>query len=757
MVTKNGGLHHLPEDKAKPVSPAGESGPALQYNGREQREEEAMAVARTRVRLFPLGKQAFALAALLFAAPLLVGALDPSRAVTQYAAEFWNGEAGLPMDAVGALAQTPDGYLWAGTSEGLARFDGARFTVFTPGNAEGLASNYITALVVDAQGALWIGTANGLSRYMGGNFEKFTAAEGLAHDVVHCIETGGDGTLWVGTNGGGLSSFDGGKFRTLTSRDGLLSDTVTSLALDADGTLWIGTPAGVNTLKSGHLAVYSKDVRLLHNPQSLGRKPGSRIFGFAEGELSVLQQNGVRPLSPLKSARCVLEDRDGNLWVGTPLGAYRLVGDVSSLFSSEVAQGEFSVNAILEDREGSLWIASDYGLWRLKNPQVTPFGTPEGLPLDAIYTLCAGPSGAIRIGGVGGFATYEDGAFSLFPAKGNLSDDTVIAILEDSREDLWIGTKGGLDLLRDGKVTRQAMGDLIPRAFIISLCEDTQGRIWVGTRGSGLFRIQGKEVQRYTAREGLTDNYIGALCASRDGTLWAGGTGGISKLDPATGLVVRYTTKEGLAANYILSLYEDGDGVLWVGSWGGVTRVQDGHLTALTPRQGLPNDMIYQILEDGQGRLWMSSPQGIFTVPKREMDEFARGARSRIEGTVFTEQEGMRARRCLGTVQPAGGRAPNGHLWFPSLAGVVLVEPEKLRRFTEPPVRSHRKRHRGWEGLRGDSARDGAPWEAEGGSDLHGAHLPKPCQGSVPLPPRGFRPGLDGSGFKAQRVLHQPP
>lgn len=638
-----------------------------------------MTVARPGDWLFSLGRPSIAVAVLLFATPLLVRALDPSKAVTQYAAEVWNAEAGLPLGAVSVLAQTPDGYLWAGTSEGLARFDGARFTVFTPGSAEGLASNYITALAVDARGALWIGTANGLSRYAEGTFEKFTTVEGLGHDVVHCIESGGDGSLWVGTNGGGLSWFDGGKFRTLTSRDGLLSDTVTSLALDADGRLWIGTLAGVNTLKSGHLAVYSKDARLLRTPPWLGRKPGSPICGFAGGGLAVFQEKGVRPLAPLKSVSCVLEDMDGNLWVGTPKGAYRLAGDACNLFCPEVAQGEFPVNAILEDREGSLWIAGDLGLWRLKNPRVTPFGTPEGLPLDTIYTLCAGPSGAIRIGGVGGLATYEDGAFSHFPAKGNLSDETVIAILEDSRGDLWIGTKGGLDLLRDGKITRQAMGALIPRVFIISLCEDTQGRIWVGTRGSGLFRIQGKEVRRYTAGEGLTDNYIGALCASRDGTLWVGGTAGLSRLDPGTGRVVRYTTKEGLAANYILSLYEDADGVLWVGSWGGITRIQDGRLTAMTPRQGLPNDVIYQILEDGLGRLWMSSPQGIFSVLKREMDELARGVRSSVGSTVFTEQDGMRARRCLGTVQPAGGRAPSGQLWFPTVAGIVLVEPGDLR------------------------------------------------------------------------------
>src|SRR5436305_846500 len=105
-------------------------------------------------------------------------ALDPRKSPTQYSRTTWNQERGLPHDTIRAITQTGDGYLWLGTDEGLARFDGYEFVVFNKSNGD-LPDNSITALTAANDGSLWIGTQNGLTQYRDGRFRTFTTKQGL--------------------------------------------------------------------------------------------------------------------------------------------------------------------------------------------------------------------------------------------------------------------------------------------------------------------------------------------------------------------------------------------------------------------------------------------------------------------------------------------------------------------------------------------------------------------------------------------------
>src|ERR1700694_4612089 len=110
--------------------------------------------------------------------------LDSSRELAQFRHEVWLTENGLPQNTVHSIAQTNDGYIWIGTEEGLARFDGVKFTVFNKQNTAQLKSNYIRTLLADRRGALWIGTAEGLVRLFEGKFTAFTTNEGLPSNTV---------------------------------------------------------------------------------------------------------------------------------------------------------------------------------------------------------------------------------------------------------------------------------------------------------------------------------------------------------------------------------------------------------------------------------------------------------------------------------------------------------------------------------------------------------------------------------------------
>jgi ligand-binding sensor domain-containing protein len=120
-----------------------------------------------------------------------------------YTRRVWQTQDGLPENTVQAFAQTPDHYLWIGTSGGLVRFDGAKFLAFDRGNTPEIHENSIFCLTVSREGSLWAGTdGGGLVRYKKGVFRAYSGTEGLTNGFVRAVYEDREGTLWVGTDDG---------------------------------------------------------------------------------------------------------------------------------------------------------------------------------------------------------------------------------------------------------------------------------------------------------------------------------------------------------------------------------------------------------------------------------------------------------------------------------------------------------------------------------------------------------------------------
>src|SRR5215469_11543828 len=149
-------------------------------------------------------------AAIVALAPWRAVALDPSKSLTQYTRTVWTQAQGLPQDTVRAIAQTPDGYLWLGTNEGLARFDGYEFTTFT-NDRWALPTNPISTLWAGRNGDLWIGTTAGLGLYSNGAFRTFTEQDGVPSGAVTSIAEDREGSVWMAA-GGRLVRWESGKF-----------------------------------------------------------------------------------------------------------------------------------------------------------------------------------------------------------------------------------------------------------------------------------------------------------------------------------------------------------------------------------------------------------------------------------------------------------------------------------------------------------------------------------------------------------------
>src|SRR5437868_6204063 len=133
-------------------------------------------------------------------------ALDPRKSLTQYSVTEWTQQQGLPQDSISAITQTTDGYLWLGTDEGLARFDGYEFTIFSRDHGD-MPSNSVTALAAGPDGSLWIGTHSGITQYRDRRFRSYSKKDGLADNSVSALFVDHAGALWA-VAGGNLSRFD---------------------------------------------------------------------------------------------------------------------------------------------------------------------------------------------------------------------------------------------------------------------------------------------------------------------------------------------------------------------------------------------------------------------------------------------------------------------------------------------------------------------------------------------------------------------
>jgi PAS domain S-box-containing protein len=628
----------------------------------------------------------------------LAAALDPSKLLTQYVHDVWTTANGLPQNSVLSIAQTPDGYLWLGTENGLVRFDGVRFVIFDRHNTPAFKSNVFSALLVDHHGDLWIGTLGGLVQLSHGVFTGFTTQTGLSNDSVQALYEDEQGDLWIGTDGGGLNRRHELAFKNYSSKDGLADNSVFSLCADRHGGFWIGTHGGLShwvggsfTTKTEKDGLPSNFIRSLHvdragtlwigtNRDGLAHLVGDEITTYTTKD--GLSENGVWS---------IMEDSAGSLWIGTGGGGLnRLRGNHFSKFT--VAQG-FSgedVWAIFEDREGSLWIGSaGGGLNRLRNGSFTAQGALEGLSSDVVLPIYQDREGAVWVGtSSAGVNRLSDGQITIFNTSNGLSNNQVFSITEDGRGDHWFGTRNGLTRLsKDGKVTVYSGGGSgLPNDVAHCTYTDSKGDLWVGTR-SGLSHFDGQNFTTYTTKDGLSHNDVTAIYEDRhDGTLWVGTGGGLHHF--VNGRFQVYTKKDGLSNDVISSIAGDSDGTLWLGTNGdGLNRLKKGVFRSFTTRDGLFDDDISEILDDQRGSLWFSCNRGVFSVSKDQLNAFANRKISQISSRTFGVADGMRSVECNGGFQPAGWRLNDGALAFPTMKGIAVVDPDHLvRNSLAPPV-----------------------------------------------------------------------
>ncbi|MCP5049385.1 MAG: hypothetical protein GY940_19600 [bacterium] len=180
------------------------------------------------------------------------------------------------------------------------------------------------------------------------------------------------------------------------------------------------------------------------------------------------------------------------------------------------------------------------------------------------------------------------------------------------------------------------------------------------------------------------DDWIWSICSDRDGALWIATDNGLSRIKGPE--VTVYTTQQELSSDAVWCVCEDRQGNIWAGTnGGGLNRFKDGKFTTVTTKDGLPDDMVFNILEDDNRNFWISSNNGIFKIPRRQLEDFFDGKRPRIRARRYDEDDGMPSRECTVFANPAGWKSRDGKLWFPTKKGLVMIEPGNIRVNPKPP------------------------------------------------------------------------
>lgn len=634
-------------------------------------------------------------------------ALDPSRQLTQYGYRTWRvGDAGLDSAPL-SVAQTPDGYIWVGTGDGLYRFDGIKFERFhLPGGVD-RDLNQIAGLFGARDGSLYIGSAGGLGVYAHGRFRFISRSMVNAREFKEAR----DGTVWIGFSGsrtaGSFCSVKSGVLRCVGEKEGVRCPSNYGLDIGPDGAVWVGGEQGI--------CEWSPTAnRFFPMPATPGSSSLIRVRAMAvgrdggvwAGSTDVSSNKGLARLTSegFKSYRKgtfdgsklqitkLAVDREGGLWAGAQDGGIlRLFQDRVDRMGKADGLAAGSVTAIMQDQEGSMWIVTDQGITELFGLRVAAYTTREGLSGSGVETVAAMPDGDLAISNSGAIDVIRHGAS--VPARMAYNPNKFAAYaLADSRGRLWISGRGGVRVLSSDRKEH-----IIPFPAdgaddnVLAAAEDAGGDIWLAQLDlsekplRGLIRHihEDRVVETLTSPAQATDRAkhpaIDQLHSDGTGGLWVGVfKHGLYHLRDH-----RFARVGGIRANaWVTGLETRLPGEVWVATLDGVTWAKEGQARTLSLGSGLPCGSAYAVKFDSHADLWVALQCGLVRLRGRDLDAWIAGHAAGVRPVDFIDAPGGFSTR-MGMNSPTMTR--DGRLWFIGQSDLRMIDPSGPPIETRPP------------------------------------------------------------------------
>jgi signal transduction histidine kinase/ligand-binding sensor domain-containing protein len=624
--------------------------------------------------------------------------LDRDRSITQFFHTAWSEDDGAPSQ-ISALAQTEDGYLWIGSTRGLFRFDGVKFEEYKPQSGVELPSHSIYSLKATPDGGLWIAfRPSGTGFLKDGSLTVFTRPEEMPDSPIHSFARDHDGRIWAGTETG-LVLRQGTRWIPIGREWNFGPDMIRDLFVDREGTLWVATVKIIAFLRQGSKAFdlagavgrgvtsfsQAKDGRVWYADVDKGGevRPVPMAAPNSGAESPAIVEDGLHEL---------LFDRDGALWItrldsGIVRIRYpeklgnRKLGPQDPAWESFNEKAGFSggfAYKLLEDREGNIWIGSSKGLLRFRDNHIVPVSLPQRFEN---LLLLAGEDGELWVGNTGGKPLLHIRGQNLLLEK---AGERAASVFRGSNGDVWWGCHDGI-WRQNGtnfKYFPLPKG-VVPDWMYEIFPSRGDGGLWVKIGDIGV-------VQFHQGVWNLSDRpngvpIVGPSAGYLDpsGRVWLGLTAGrVYVLDGEQ--VTAYSRNDGLDVGRIKVIRGLGQHI-WVGGELGLMFFSEGRFRKVNVAAGGPFGAVSGIIETADGELWLNEMRGIVKIPPEEIRQFLADPNHLVKYRRFDYLDGLPGAPQMAFTNSTAVQASDGRLWFATDNGLAWIDPAHLDRNVVPP------------------------------------------------------------------------
>jgi signal transduction histidine kinase/ligand-binding sensor domain-containing protein len=629
-------------------------------------------------------------------------ALDPNQPLAQLYHSSWGPKQGVTGE-VTALAQTTDGYLWVGTTDGLLRFDGISFERYRPANGSLMATS-VSSLMAVPDGGLWVGFYRGGASFIkNGRVTNYSDSDGFPVYTVRCFARDRSGAIWAAVVGG-LVRLNGQRwekrYKEWNYPHGM---TPRMLFVDADGTLWVNAGNQIMFMPAGQQRFENTGIRA-QTASFLAQGPDGSIW-FYDDQLKKIRafrrdkDNNIELLPDLDIfADSGMFDREGAFWFGghglyripfpNKLGSYGL-GQAAEKFTGSEGLSNDSVGALLEDREGNVWVGTEGGLDRFRDRNGTWFPLRGGP-----FTLVEGPGNQVWAGSRANtpFVRVQDRKLA---ADGPTD---VFTAYRDPDGSVWFGGNHTLVHWQNGQflnvpVPHQVLAlsrSARPSNPIIAsaITKDHSESLWVAFGGSGEFRLKNGMWAFVKILPDHPDWSAGYAFTDTAGRIWLLWGDRIARYDH--GSVQVFGAREGLAIGPP-NIIAEGDHHIWIGGESGLSFFKDGRFRTIKTAENTAFTSVTGIVATRNGDLWLSTGQGIVHIPETEIQNAIDHPEHKVVFELFDLVSDLPEPIQRGEVYSSAAiEANDGSIWFAMRNGAVRVDPAHIYWNPFPPLVSIR-------------------------------------------------------------------
>ena len=615
-------------------------------------------------------------------------ALETGPTITQFIHTSWGAKEGAPVN-IKAMAQTTDGYLWIGVNDGLFRFDGTVFEHYEPQAGPALPGGMVTALLGLPNGDLCIGYYSGaITLLRNGRAQNYSKREGVPDGHLWGFAQDRQGTIWAGTNAG-LARFEGDRWKQVGKEWNFTWRSAKVVFVDHKGTLWVAADNAIVFLPEGARTFQSTSAQVGQTLQFAEAANGK--LWMAETSRSVRPIPLGDTLSPSDEtevrvgARSILFDREGRLWIPTLGDGIRRVSTPEQLkgkpgrSSSTVEQfmkkdglSDDTAVTILQDRDGNIWVGTMGGIDRFRRSSLVP----AGLPFNNVSpVLVPGNSGDI----------WSFQVEKVFHIDQSRADEVkkllypIHAACRDSKGGMWLITSGNLVRFENGRFYLLPLPKELPTPVIlrIKIAEDRSGALWLAADEWGLFRYENGRWSRVETPPDVAKLLPAAAFTDELGHVWFGYVGGVVvALDEGKLQVLRLQQSSPSSDIYAI---QGRNKHLWVGTTSDLLFFDGSQFHVVAPEDQPRFLDVAGTKELADGSLWLCEKRGIIHIDAAEVRKFLEMPSHRVHYEVFDSLDGVQ-----GTFLHLGEKlieATDHHLWFASSKNIAWLDPAVPRNF----------------------------------------------------------------------------